>query len=183
MKERYLNKTPFLTFVYLSKCNINLPCILRNSNKRILWTGLMYTIHTVYTVYLCIHGLPQTSVNWAFSEAHQSLRRPGKLSDYRKIGFFSTFWGGHWIFLPWIVWPLVARLLSALRKNKCKWGNFTISDMFELRPCIMFSAIFVHLSLVYLRLSFLFLGPVYRVLSPDICQDWNLKQSTAPCVF
>ena len=38
----------------------------------------------------------------------------------------------------------------------------------------MSSAIFVHLSPVYLRLSFLFLGPVYRVLSPDICQDWNL---------
>ena len=38
----------------------------------------------------------------------------------------------------------------------------------------MSSAIFVHLSPVYLRLSFLFLAPVYRVLSPDICQDWNL---------
>ena len=28
MKERYLSKTPFLTFVYISKCNINLPCYL-----------------------------------------------------------------------------------------------------------------------------------------------------------
>ena len=28
MKERYLSKTPYLTFVYLSKCNINLPCFL-----------------------------------------------------------------------------------------------------------------------------------------------------------
>ena len=26
-------------------------------------------LEEVYTVYLCIHGLPQTSVNWAFSEA------------------------------------------------------------------------------------------------------------------
>ena len=34
MKEQYLSKTPFLTFVYLSKFNINLPCIFQNSKKR-----------------------------------------------------------------------------------------------------------------------------------------------------
>ena len=33
MKERYLSKTPFLTFIYLSKCNINLNCIFGNSKK------------------------------------------------------------------------------------------------------------------------------------------------------
>ena len=100
-----------------------------------------------------------------FAEARETLR-------LQKDWIFSTFRGGHLIFLPWIVWPLVARLLSALRKNKCKLGNFTISNICELRACIMSSAIFVHLSPVYL--SFLFLAPVYRVLSPDICQDWNL---------
>ena len=26
MKEQYLSKTPFLTFVYLSKCNVRLSC-------------------------------------------------------------------------------------------------------------------------------------------------------------
>ena len=41
MKERYLSKTPFLTFVYLSKCNINLPGYFGNSKKRFLWTGLL----------------------------------------------------------------------------------------------------------------------------------------------
>ena len=43
MKERYLNKTPFLTFVYISKCNINLPGYFGNSKKRFLWTGLVVT--------------------------------------------------------------------------------------------------------------------------------------------
>ena len=41
MKERYLSKTPFLTFVYLSKCNIKLPGYFGNSKKRFLWTGLL----------------------------------------------------------------------------------------------------------------------------------------------
>ena len=33
MKEQYLSKTPFLTFVYISKCNINLPEYFGNSKK------------------------------------------------------------------------------------------------------------------------------------------------------
>ena len=44
MKERYLSKTPFLTFVYISKCNINLPCYFGNSKKRFLWTGLVNSL-------------------------------------------------------------------------------------------------------------------------------------------
>ena len=44
MKERFLSKTPFLTFVYISKCNINLPGYFGNSKKRFLWTGLMVII-------------------------------------------------------------------------------------------------------------------------------------------
>ena len=43
MKERYLSKTPFLTFVYLSKCNIKLPGYFGNSKKRFLWIGLIHT--------------------------------------------------------------------------------------------------------------------------------------------
>ena len=50
MKERYLSKTPFLTFVYLSKCNIKLPGIFGNSKKRYLWTGLMTTMATMATM-------------------------------------------------------------------------------------------------------------------------------------
>ena len=38
----YLSKTPFLTFVYRSKCNINLPCFIGNSKKGFLWTGLVF---------------------------------------------------------------------------------------------------------------------------------------------
>ena len=44
MKEQYLSKTPFLEFVYRSKCKINLPCIVGNSQiKFFLWTGLVCT--------------------------------------------------------------------------------------------------------------------------------------------
>ena len=39
--ERYLSKTPFLTFVYLSKYNTNLPDIFGNSKKCFLCTGLV----------------------------------------------------------------------------------------------------------------------------------------------
>ena len=41
MNERYLSKTPNVTFIYLSKCNIKLPSIFANSKKRFLWTGLL----------------------------------------------------------------------------------------------------------------------------------------------
>ena len=34
MKEQYLSKTPFLTFVHVSKCYINLPCYFGNSKKK-----------------------------------------------------------------------------------------------------------------------------------------------------
>ena len=36
LKERYLSKTPNVTFVYLSKCYIKLPGIFGNSKKRFL---------------------------------------------------------------------------------------------------------------------------------------------------
>ena len=39
IKERYLSNTTFLTIVYLSKCNKNLPCFFGNSKKKIIWTG------------------------------------------------------------------------------------------------------------------------------------------------
>ena len=39
--ERYLSKTPNVTFVYLSKCNMKLPGVFGNSKKRFLWTGLV----------------------------------------------------------------------------------------------------------------------------------------------
>ena len=62
MKERYLSKTPFLTFVYISKFNINLPCYFGNSKKRFLWTGL---IHIVCAIQICVFkfctmGAPHT---------------------------------------------------------------------------------------------------------------------------
>jgi len=54
MKERYLSKTPFLTFVYISKCNINLPGYFGNSKKRFLWTGLMCTYRLLFLEYLAV---------------------------------------------------------------------------------------------------------------------------------
>ena len=47
MKEQYLSKTPCLTFVYLSKCNIKLPGYFGNSKKRFLWTSLMQMINVL----------------------------------------------------------------------------------------------------------------------------------------
>ena len=44
MKEQHLSKTPFLTFVYISKCNINLLGYFGNSKKRFLWTGLVHMV-------------------------------------------------------------------------------------------------------------------------------------------
>ena len=40
-KERYLSKTPFLTFVYLSKCGIKLPGIGNAKKVFFLLAGLM----------------------------------------------------------------------------------------------------------------------------------------------
>ena len=40
-KERYLSKTPFLTFVYLSKCDTKLRGIFGNAKKSFSLTGLM----------------------------------------------------------------------------------------------------------------------------------------------
>ena len=47
MKERYLSKTPIVTFVYLSKFNTKLPGIFGNSKKRFLWTGLVITLEAL----------------------------------------------------------------------------------------------------------------------------------------
>ena len=41
MKEWYLSKTPFLTFVYLSKCDTKLRGIFGNAKKSFSLTGLM----------------------------------------------------------------------------------------------------------------------------------------------
>ena len=50
-KEPYLSKTPFPTFVYLSKCNTKLPCIFGNPQKMFLWTGLIFLSIYFYYVY------------------------------------------------------------------------------------------------------------------------------------
>ena len=67
MKERYLSKTPFLTFVYLSKCNIYLPGCFRNSKKRFLWTGLVHR-HTALRDAWCLNSKfcnkGRYSMNW-----------------------------------------------------------------------------------------------------------------------
>ena len=48
MKERYLSKTPNVTFVYISKCNIKLSGIFGNFKKKFLWTGLVITQDLCY---------------------------------------------------------------------------------------------------------------------------------------
>ena len=62
MKERYLSKKPFLTFVYISKCNKKMPCFFGNSKKMFLWTGPMI-IHTFERKFWLQNGL----VQWRFN--------------------------------------------------------------------------------------------------------------------
>ena len=66
MKERYLSKTPFLTFVYLSKCNIKLPCFFGNSKKKVF-------------------------VNW--SSGHVSNRSQIYLEHIRGLSFARSYGG------------------------------------------------------------------------------------------
>ena len=47
MKERYLSKTPFLTFVYLSKCNINLPNFQK---KKVFFEPVYWTMDILYNL-------------------------------------------------------------------------------------------------------------------------------------
>ena len=70
MKGRYLSKTPFLTFVYISKCNINLPRYFGNSKKRFLWTGLLLIYPSTTTSLL-----RRDSREWPSRFSAPSLRR------------------------------------------------------------------------------------------------------------
>ena len=78
MKEWYLSKTPFLTFVYISKCNINLPGYFGNSKKRFLWTGRFFAAMTWPPQCQCIYLLivvfcyPAFHVWKAFASNHLS---------------------------------------------------------------------------------------------------------------
>ena len=74
MKERYLSKTPFLTFVYISKCNINLPSYFGNSKKRFLWTGLVHTYRcnkNVSAIFLC--RMPPWSIIKKLKSSNRNL--------------------------------------------------------------------------------------------------------------
>ena len=65
MKERYLSKTPNVTFVYLSKCNTKLPDIFGNSKKRFLctfyWSAIIYLESTCSTL--------QWPLDWEWTKA------------------------------------------------------------------------------------------------------------------
>ena len=74
MKERYLSKTPFLTFVYLSKCNIKLPGYFGNSKKRFLWTGLLYTFSSIVN-YMHATILVSYLIWWSYPEGSNNLKR------------------------------------------------------------------------------------------------------------
>ena len=83
MKERYLSKTPNVTFVYLSKCNIKLPGFLGNSKKRLLWIGLVYSIYfscclflslMIIWVTVCLLRRLRTQNNWIFCKHHLTFK-------------------------------------------------------------------------------------------------------------
>ena len=108
MKERYLSKTPFLRFVYLSKCKIDLRCIFRNSQKRFLWTGLVctkfrYKLSAEHSTHINTKGLflaPGSSrTMFSIILRHNSKRitRVREEIHWKKNVFFRAlpeWWGG-----------------------------------------------------------------------------------------
>ena len=64
MNERYLIKTPFLTFDYLSKCNTKLPCTFGNSKRKFFWTGLLRS-----------HFLSNSKVAGVWSQGYVEMMR------------------------------------------------------------------------------------------------------------
>ena len=90
MKERYLSKTPNVTFVYLSKCNIKLPGIFGNSKKRFLWTGLLYSQNLTRDWTQNV-GFPQVQQAHQVHQGHQAHqgrweRRRAQVQEEKKAG-------------------------------------------------------------------------------------------------
>ena len=82
MKERYLSKTPFLTFVYLSKCNTKLPSIFGNSKKRFLWTGLLTMLFKKLAICIFCYCRDTWSDLWK-GETTKKMYLPKKDNDKR----------------------------------------------------------------------------------------------------
>ena len=80
MKERNLSKTLCMTFVYLSKCNINLPYIFGNSKKRFLWAGLLVMdysgVASPYSDLLTNILLPISIISLVLCEVFNSFESP-----------------------------------------------------------------------------------------------------------
>ena len=92
MKERYLSKTPNVTFVYLSKCNIKLPGFFGNSKKRFLRTGLVFSLNKLSFV-LWIVFL------WTFYASYVSWPHV----FWKTWSDFSSWcWAGQWQWPPQI---------------------------------------------------------------------------------
>ena len=120
MKERYLSKTPFLTFVYISKCDINLPCYFGNSQKRFLWTGLVckHIMQSLFTTSplgnpQCKHMAKTNSFlptiwfsNLVFH--FQWISRPRLVFDEYTVKFCS-FSKSTWSRISTVPWPLPFR--------------------------------------------------------------------------
>ena len=107
MKERYLSKTPFLTFVYISKCNINLPGYFGNSKKRFLWTGLvgMNKERIILRSIGLGHGSRWLSgVQGCRDVEHWKLRwHPHERSAGQKALHNVSVWSSHEHKSPWVL--------------------------------------------------------------------------------
>ena len=79
-------KTPFLTFVYLSKCNMGLPCIFRNSKKRFLWTVLLFML-----IYWIIKSRFHMNVAWKAQPSSTFRFWISSLWSMKSGDIFQTF--------------------------------------------------------------------------------------------
>ena len=144
MKERYLSKTPFLTFVYISKCNINLPGYFGNSKKRFLWTGLM-CIYILKQYLMCSRTMENTpflaatyyySIHISLSiSPYDSIATVGEIRVYRRADFQSgsrvlkkVFWTFSYLYLWHTMWFHAKKLLRTLKfwkslNSLCKSGS------------------------------------------------------------
>ena len=137
MKEWYLSKTPFLTFVYISKCNINLPGYFGNSKKRFLWTGLVIihvnkwwsdtplSVSKYKCLDLLVYALTYAVRKRHAHDAHICINRIYQYADYAHIENIFT----DWKYMRICGKPQPHMCISAW--NRMATSNIDISDIIE----------------------------------------------------
>ena len=124
MKEQYLSKTPNVTFVYLSKCNIKLFCFFGNSKNRFSWTGLLLMHHRLFP-YMATH-LPGAYI----------LILPIVYLMLFEIGSGRRFLNGLGLMSRGLFWRFSRRstfpYITRSSKDECSTGDQTITSGLQI---------------------------------------------------